>query len=185
MVLSELLGGIKNSYCTGFLEHEEEKWYFEKYPVGIFMGKPVGNGAYDDVHFYPAIPKIPGSVLEEIIDYFRRDLEREAVVQIIYTDDVFSINYPYIQYSTKASVSYSFQIPIDALPIMTVHSHNTMPAYFSVTDDEDETMPGLYGVIGNLDRCPQMMFRASLDGSFGTIPVQNLFSLKEIYCTRH
>ena len=27
------------------------------------------------------------------------------------------------------------------------HSHGRIPAFFSATDDEDETFPGLYGVV--------------------------------------
>ena len=56
---------------------------------------------------------------------------------------------------------------------------NTMPAFFSGTDNEDETITGLYGVIGCLDSKPQIRFRAAMGGSFGSIPIKKLFYEKE------
>ena len=38
--------------------------------------------------------------------------------------------------------------------VMEVHSHHTMRAYFSATDDRDETARRVYGVIGRLDSRP-------------------------------
>lgn len=96
----------------------------------------------------------------------------------MYRAGKFFVHYLERQQSSKYMVSYVFQIPIGTLLVMTIHSHNTMPAYFSATDNEDEKITGLYGVIGRLDRKPQIRCRASLSGSFGDIAVNKLFNEK-------
>ena len=51
------------------------------------------------------------------------------------------------------------------LLVMEVHSHNTMGAVFSRTDDKDEIATRLYTVIGRLDKVfPDMTTRISVGG---------------------
>ena len=48
-----------------------------------------------------------------------------------------------------------------------IHSHNSMKAQFSCTDDHDERPTGLYIVIGRLDRFyPEISARVSCGGTF-------------------
>lgn len=169
----DLQEALKKEFFAGFFV-SGRKWYLEKYPLGLFMGEVCGD-TYMNVQFFPAIPKIPGCLLKEIITYFQQNLDKEYVVQVVYRKGRFSVNYPDMQQSSKYMVSYAFQIPIGTLLVMTIHSHNTMPAYFSATDDEDEKITGLYGVIGRLDKKPQIRCRASLCGSFCDIAVKELF----------
>lgn len=178
-ILSRIYKDIQKVPNMGDFNFRGKKWHFEKYPLGIFLKGTDDSGKNDKVCFYPSIPKIPERILQEIIRYFRKDLQQEMVVQILFMNNEFLINLPHIQYSTKVSVSYCFQIPVGALLVVTIHSHNTMPAFFSDTDDKDEEMPGLYGVVGCLDRSPQLKLRASVDGSFGYISVWKLFYKKE------
>ena len=43
-----------------------------------------------------------------------------------------------------------------------VHSHHTLPAYFSSTDDRDETARRIYGVVGRLDApIPELALRVA------------------------
>lgn len=169
----------KGCFYTGVFKFRERRWYFEKFSLGIFMVELSETRKYSRVRFQPSIPKIPPKILSEIISYFQKNLKLEMIVQILLINNEFLINYPRVQYSTKDSVFYSFQIPIGALLVMTIHSHNTMPAFFSRTDNEDETITGLYGVVGCLDSKPQIRFRAAMGGSFGSIPIKKLFYEKE------
>ena len=53
------------------------------------------------------------------------------------------------------------------LLVMELHSHNTMEAKFSHTDDCDETATRLYTVIGRLDKIfPDIVTRISVGGKF-------------------
>ena len=58
-----------------------------------------------------------------------------------------------------------------------IHSHNTMPAKFSHTDDLDEKATRVYLVVGRLDRYfPQVEARISCNGRFVTIPVSQIIA---------
>ncbi|MCP4359045.1 MAG: hypothetical protein GY796_13585, partial [Chloroflexi bacterium] len=49
--------------------------------------------------------------------------------------------------------------------ILELHSHNTMPAYFSPRDNRDELGGRLYGVIGHLERSnPELALRLGMFG---------------------
>lgn len=66
------------------------------------------------------------------------------------------------------------------IQVMDVHSHNTMPAIFSVTDDQDEIYPGVFGVIGNLDKeDPTMSIRVGYNGIFRNCLLSDFFG-KEV-----
>jgi PRTRC genetic system protein A len=63
----------------------------------------------------------------------------------------------------------------DYVPIE-VHSHNTMPAFFSVTDNRDENGLRIYGVLGRVDQ-PVVDFklRISIYGHYSILPYQLVF----------
>jgi len=55
--------------------------------------------------------------------------------------------------------------------IIEIHSHHSMPARFSATDDKDETGFRLYGVIGDLYEAPSIRLRVGVYGAgFWEIP---------------
>jgi len=54
--------------------------------------------------------------------------------------------------------------------IIEIHSHHSMPARFSGTDDKDEVGFRLYGVIGDLRRSPSIRMRVGCYGYFWEIP---------------
>ena len=105
------------------------------------------------------LKRIPIGIMDEVVRHFRKDLEREAVVQIRW-DDGYRIVYPMKQEASRTSVLYSFGVMKGELAV-TIHSHNAMSAFWSETDDADELfMPGIYGVFGRLDRrIPECRFR--------------------------
>ena len=58
-----------------------------------------------------------------------------------------------------------------------IHSHHTMAAYFSRTDNDNERRSGVYGVIGRIheDR-PHAAFRYSCGGAFGPLYASEIFA---------
>jgi hypothetical protein len=54
--------------------------------------------------------------------------------------------------------------------LIEIHSHHSMRAEFSRIDDQDEQGFRLYGVIGRLNRQPEIRLRAGLYGYFWEIP---------------
>jgi PRTRC genetic system protein A len=139
----------------------------------------------DDIEagFKLAIPKIPGQYLEQIISFFRDycDKYETEVLMHIYMDthtNRYILECPY-QVVNKHLVNNSNYDPLDPKrykKIMDLHSHNTMEAYFSPTDNADEVNPILFGVIGRLDREPTMVYRVGVNGYFIELPVTHLFT---------
>lgn len=60
--------------------------------------------------------------------------------------------------------------------ILELHSHGNMNAFWSGIDDRDELGFRFYGVIGQLDRCPQIRLRLGLHGYYYNIKPNLLFS---------
>ena len=142
--------------------------------IGTFIAEADSVSLFSKVRagFIPALPKIPYSILLEIIAFFKTFVteksENEAMANIYWSfeEEKYRVHVPK-QTVTKASVDTNLP-DIDEekfLLVMEVHSHNTMGAVFSRTDDKDEIATRLYTVIGRLDKVfPDMTTRISVGG---------------------
>jgi PRTRC genetic system protein A len=144
--------------------------------IGVFRAavNDIGD-VISDISFTTELPKIPRLLLKEIVAEFRRDLTKEAMLNIMWSEKRgYYLHKP--QYmATKTAVYYSFADTPDALVIQ-VHSHNTMSAVFSHTDDADEAVTGLYMVLGRLDqKRPQVNLRIGMEGAFTYLPLRRIF----------
>ena len=63
--------------------------------------------------------------------------------------------------------------------LIEVHSHNSMAAFFSATDDQDEQGLKLYGVLGKIFDEPQIALRLGVYGQFFPVPASLVFNLPE------
>lgn len=161
----ELLEYLKAKFVM--LQSKERKidTYYDtehqKFSIATFSGT---KGAFENPvfsicgsEFCYKLAKIPAVILEDVLFYFRRDLDKEAIVQIWYDEEGgYRIQYPEMEQSSRAICRYHFPLNADTKGylVATIHSHNTMPAFFSSVDDRDElSMPGIYGVVGNLSSC--------------------------------
>ena len=145
-----------------------------KNQIGTFIAEADSVSLFSKVRagFIPALPKIPYSILSEIIAFFKTFVteksENEAMANIYWSfeEEKYRVHVPK-QTVTKASVDTNLP-DIDEekfLLVMEVHSHNTMGAVFSRTDDKDEIATRLYTVIGRLDKVfPDMTTRISVGG---------------------
>ena len=88
--------------------------------------------------FIPAFPPVPYGQLEEIIAFFRKMLPMEAAA-VIYRSLADGRYCTYIPRQTVSAAGVDFTLPdMDRekfLPFLEIHSHNTMCAFFSETDD--------------------------------------------------
>lgn len=125
-----------------------------------FPGMPIqfgGNKLILDV------PKIPEVIYWQIRQFFidiSKDMgEAEAFCQVYYdfTEKRYVVHVPE-QTVSKASVNYDAtenlnrKNPERYALVFEIHSHNTMNAFWSGTDDSDEKDTRFYGVLGNLDK---------------------------------
>jgi PRTRC genetic system protein A len=66
--------------------------------------------------------------------------------------------------------------------LVEIHSHGKGCAYFSSTDNQEETGFRLYGVIGRLDSShPEILLRIGIYGHFMILPASTLFELPDFF----
>lgn len=128
------------------------------------------------------LPKIPFSILQNIISFFKNNcnieenLVNEVMVQIYYNQA--SKQYMVIvpdQLVRFAHISYT-NTEVAGELIVTIHSHPVFDAVFSAEDNEDERATGLYAVIGHLEKfIPDIVLRASIAGNFIYVPIDEVF----------
>lgn len=178
----------KKDNFHGFFCVKEGTYDVLSLPHGTFItmqDRLENGGAPLSLKFERKLPKIPSDLLFEIIEYFKEDLSKEAMVRIVYNkmEDEFSF-YKANGPRSKASILYEFDVDEsyfspNMVQVMEIHSHNSMPAFFSSIDDRDEAgYPGVFGVIGHLDRqAPSICLRAGNCGIFHPIAVNDLFEV--------
>lgn len=74
----------------------------------------------------------------------------------------------------------AYGVRYERLPstVLDIHSHGTMRAFFSGTDNEDEQGLRLYMVVGRLDTLiPEIEMRVGVYGYFGPIKFEEVFSV--------
>lgn len=149
---------------------------------GEFIAPKDRVGEYQQVWagFTPALPLVPLSLIGQIIAFFRDFMmendEYEALV-LIYWDKQAQQYFAYVPRQTveKGGIEADLRdCPYDDNPryirYADIHSHNSMDAFFSPTDDRDERRTGLYIVVGHLEKFfPDLEARISCGGSFCAI----------------
>ena len=142
--------------------------------------------------FTPALPLIPLSLLQQIISFFRCYMneheEFEAMAHILWDREreEFTVHIPEQEVS-KAHIDANLRygtLPEDRyLHYADIHSHNSMTAKFSPTDDQDERATRLYIVLGRLDRFfPEISVRMSCGGVFQPLdPAAVLEGVGEVF----
>ena len=112
----------------------------------------------EELNFLPA-GKIPYEFFEQIVEFFRQVSKKmksdfEAHAWILWTAEKgYFISVPK-QSVSKASVSFTYDdesLPPGSVIVLDIHSHNTMGAFYSGTDDNNDKS-GIYysAVIGKL-----------------------------------
>jgi PRTRC genetic system protein A len=130
------------------------------------------------------VPRIPAKILVQIVSFFRkihRSLNSEVFVQVFY-DWEKKEYFPHVPQQTVsgASVRYTNEFEDDAgkTLVFEIHSHNTMGAFFSGTDDADEKSDRFFGVVGKINQYyPEMLIRLVVGGRKQSVDVDELFDI--------
>lgn len=181
---------VKSGKVIGFVPSDDGKIY-EVRPnaIGTFIAPAEHAGVYSKVRagFIPALPKIPYAMLAQIISFFRSYVtENTALEAIVYVYWSAEEN-AYFAYAPKQTVTKdSIDTTLPDLDedtftlVMEIHSHNTMKAFFSLTDNADEKATRLYTVIGRLDKLfPDIKTRASVGGKFIDVSPSEVFEVMQ------
>ena len=181
---------VGSGKAIGFVPSDDGKVY-EVRPnkIGVFIAPAKKAGVYERVRagFIPALPKIPYSILARVISFFRAYMTEntafEAIVYIYWSvaDEAYFVYVPK-QRVTNDRIDTTFP-ELDEerfVPVMEIHSHNIMKAFFSSVDDADEKATRLYTVIGRLDNIfPDIKTRASVGGKFIEVSPEMVFETPE------
>lgn len=132
------------------------------------------------------MPKIPGDLLATALSFFRAycsEWEQNEVMVQIYFDKLtkqYFLECPY-QIVSKARIKvqdFSERLLHNQryVQIMHIHSHNSMDAFFSTIDNDNEKAFMLYGVVGRLNfHEPDMLLRVGCNGEFIELPLGYIF----------
>lgn len=126
-----------------------------------------------------SLPKIPRCFLEETVRLFKSSPEKEMAVQIWYNKEEYKLVVPEVLDANKVSITTVYDTCLfkkGFFVVCDIHSHNTMPAFFSSVDNTDEIGTQLYGVIGNVDHDDvSVKFRVGCEGCFKELTVDEIF----------
>jgi len=122
---------------------------------------------------FKIIRKIKHKDLRTVLDKSRKVLPLEALFYFVWSADGWSVRTPQ-QYQTQKSVTPKMDdggyVPVE------IHSHNTMDAFFSATDNADETGLRVYGVLGHVDQpVVDIKMRISIYGHRAIVPYSWVF----------
>lgn len=129
--------------------------------------------------FTPALPLIPRELIGQIISFFRcfmNEHEEFEALAHIYWDKEQGEYTVFVPRQRVSKARVDADLRGSALPeerfihYADIHSHNSMAAKFSYTDDADERATRLYFVVGHLERFyPTITARMSCGGTFQEI----------------
>ena len=116
--------------------------------------------------------KVPRALYDLAISVVAADPMREHYLAVTW-EGAYHLRVP-AQDGTAGGVSYE-RLPATVLDI---HSHGTMRAFFSGTDNRDEQGLRLYMVIGRLDRLlPDVELRIGVYGYFAPLSAEDIFDM--------
>ena len=164
-------------YALYIVEGRDKLLYrIEKTPIGQFavcLSEPC-----DKPEFHFSLPRIPSWVFDEAMSFFILNKTHEVACQIFYTmEEGYSVYYPQQKYSTSAvSFLRNPQLEAEKTLVMDLHSHGSLPAFFSQQDNRDEKGTRLFFVAGNLHSEPQIRIRAGIIGRFVEVNIEDIFA---------
>lgn len=147
----------------------------EQMPYGIFDCRVDGL----EVDFHLSADKIPQSMLQDILMFFKKNPDKEAAVQVFYDMGTkkYELYYPEQQVSACSVVfERNQQLEEEKVLVMDAHSHGYMRAFFSSVDDHDEKGTRLFLVAGSLNRKKtEWRLRAGIAGFYKDLQLADIF----------
>lgn len=152
------------------------------------LEKQLKGDIKEELNFLPA-GKIPFEYWQQIVAFFRQVMvhkksDVEAHAWILWSEQRgYFISVPK-QVVSKASVAFSYDadaLPPGAVIVVDIHSHNTMGAFYSGTDDNNDKNSIYYsGVIGKIsDKNYEYVMRFNLHDIKKTVDLDDVFDLTQ------
>lgn len=169
------------------LPSKDGRFYrLEKNPIGTFIAPAQTLPEFQavDTAFQLSMKKIPLELLFQCIAFFRsiwmkQGTEALAMIRYNKVTGEYRIDVPEQNASLEGveAVDGTYELDEDSIHVMDIHSHHTMDALFSTTDNRDERKTGLYAVVGRFDDpVPDITLRASCGGYFFPVELSAVFA---------
>jgi PRTRC genetic system protein A len=124
--------------------------------------------------------RLPASFLAALLQDARQAMSGEAIARpiekqyfVVYRDGGPRLIAPRAQQGTPGSLRYA--MPGRGALLVDIHSHHEMAAYFSQTDDRDDTGLSVSLVIGKIYTRPELCCRLNVYGHRQRVPARLLF----------
>ena len=131
------------------------------------------------VHFFAWPRRLPGELLAPLLADAQRAGSAGAIAHPIEKQYFFveregvRVVAPRGQEATATSLRYV--MPHSGTPLLDLHSHHSMRAYFSHTDDRDDQGLSVSAVIGNIFIRPELVVRLNIYGLHCPVPATMVF----------
>ena len=151
----------------------------------------------DGVEYCSFCPKLDPSIFAQILEcfkYIQGKTKEELAINVYYDTETkdFIVNLPK-QVISAARVTYEFDETYEYddryVPYLQIHSHHSMAASFSSTDDNDESRGLLqfFGVLGKINANSTIYdvdcsFRIWTGKTFVKVTTHDVFDIPEYYC---
>jgi PRTRC genetic system protein A len=124
------------------------------------------------------VERVPGVWLLSMLNSARLHMPQEAMYQLHWSgvQNKAVLRTWRCSMPTQASTPTAVRFIDDGEAVVDVHSHNSMPAFFSATDDDDEQGLRFYVVIGRIDTAtPEIRVRVGVYGHHMDVPGDMIF----------
>lgn len=159
---------------NGLFLHARNKLMEVFMPYIIFSGSNKSVRGLAELKPYINLPKkVPASILDQMVDASYQALPNEILFHLYWGQGEWSLYVPKQEqrHGSVTPLEDNLYAPIE------IHSHNSMPAFFSDTDNKDETGLRIYGVLGKVGRgCTvDIKLRVSIYAHYSVLPYQLVF----------
>lgn len=126
--------------------------------------------------------RIPGGLLTALLDHARRAGDAQTISRPI--EQQYFVTYraglpqPFrlaAPTQDARAMQVSYEMPKQGQRLIDIHSHHSMPAFFSSTDDRDDTGLSISAVVGHIFDRPEIAIRANVYGHHQVLPALALF----------
>jgi PRTRC genetic system protein A len=124
------------------------------------------------------VDRVPGVWLRSVLASARRHLPNEVMYQFHFGGETHKAVTHTWRCSTpeQTTTPTAVRFEDDGESVIDLHSHNSMAAFFSDTDDADEQGLRFYAVIGRIDTdAPEIRVRVGVYGHFLDVPADMIF----------
>jgi len=122
--------------------------------------------------------RVPARLLENALRFCQQVFPSEALIWFNRTD-TWSMHIPDQQVTNASAVPCDRHDLAGTRALIDLHSHARLSAFFSPTDDRDETGFRLYAVIGNLHGEPTITMRVGIYSHYFNFPASTVFELPD------